>query len=388
MTTPDGQRQIMDRNHNLVRPEDLSARDREHARGILQRYLATAKDRSEGAINRIFSEVPKDAIVRGDAVEFRALLEKPSNGRAPVEVCKPFLSNVHDNFLAQYADKAGVTMGYLRELGAVDSQWARDLMAHVLTTHAANALRGSRNLVRGIGGRDGQKGEVRAFLSDKFRRIDCRPGLESLIKVAQESGGYVTDAVVSDTRASVRVLLPEVIEVGPGEFVVLGLSWSNSDYGRGAQALASFLLRLWCLNGATLETELRQVHLGGRLSDDVTYSERTRRLDAAATTSAIRDAARELLSGERVGQTAEVLRAAAIEKIDPKVRFADLRKRLGKTLADKVAEAYNGPDVENLPSGNTAWRLSNAISWVAGESDAETRLDLERAAGDALRKAA
>lgn len=379
---------VLGANHAEVLAAGMGAHDRDAAQRILRRYVETAKVRSADTIAKIEASEPKDAIVRGSALEFKALLEKPSNRRAVVEVSRPFRANVHDNFLSQIADKGDVTMAYLRDLANVDAQWARDLSAHVLNTHAANVLSNGRYLVRGEAGANGTPGTLKAFLSDKFRRIDCRPGLQALIASAQEAGAHVTDAILSDTRASVRVILPGVYEVAPGEFVAVGLSWSNSDFGRGAQSLSLFIIRVWCLNGATMETELRQVHLGARLSDDVSYSDRTRRLDAAATTSAIRDASRELLSAGRVERTVDVLASAARDGIDAKARFADLRKRLGKGLADKIAEVYNGADVEFLPPGNTAWRLSNAISWVAAESEAEDRLDLERAAGDALKRAA
>ncbi len=185
---------------------------------------------------------------------------------------------------------------------------------------------------------------------------------------------------------SVRIILPKVQEIAPGEFVIFGLSWSNSDYGRGAQSLAMFALRLWCYNGAVLETGLRQVHLGARMSEDLTYSDRTMRLDAAATASAIKDTARQYLSEVKIDETASILSRAASEGIDPKAKLADLRKRLGKSTADKVGEAFNMADVEALPAGNTAWRWSNAISWVAKQegTSADERLDLEREAGNAL----
>ena len=66
-----------------------------------------------------------------------------------------------------------------------------------------------------------------------------------------------------------------------------------------------------------------------------------------------------------------------------------LKKVLNKGEAEAAFNAYASPDVYNLPEGNTAWRLSNAISWIAGQTeDAERKLDLMRVAGDVLPKAA
>lgn len=384
---------------------------RQAAIAKLDAYIARARERTEAGLERIATEVPHDQLVRGAALAFRPNVD----GQALVAINSPFDATIHDNALAQFSDKAQIPMSYVRHLQdearAIEAanaearkrwiaqvgpnaeasrvflpreNWAAKLLAQSLTEHAAHKFGADRYLVRGV------HQEVRAFLSDKFRRVDCRPGLDALLGVARSVGAVLSDAVVTDTRASVRVIVPKVFEIAPGEFVVFGLSWKNSDYGRGAQDLSVFILRLWCLNGAVMETALRQIHLGARLSENFAYSARTMHLDAAATTSAVRDTARALLSDVKIAETADLLTAAANEKIDAKVKLADLRKRMGKGVADKVGAAYNGPDVEELPPGNTAWRWSNAISWVAKqpETDAEARLDLEREAGMVLQRSA
>jgi hypothetical protein len=65
-----------------------------------------------------------------------------------------------------------------------------------------------------------------------------------------------------------------------------------------------------------------------------------------------------------------------------------LRKVLTKGEVDAVVQTFNSPDVENLPPGNSKWRLSNAISWVAGTLvDADRKLDLMRLAGSVVETA-
>ena len=371
---------ILDSNHQRVHHAQLNEHDRATAVAKLENYIAGARERSERNVDRILSEVPVDRIVPGAALRF----DRAGNDGQVWIKAPTFNGRIHDNAMSQLTDKMGFPMAMVRHLQGLKEEWAQDLLAKTLTDHAANVLGSNRYLVRGT-----SEGiyQAKAFLSDKFRRIDCRPGLDALIGVAQQNGAVVSDAVVSEVRASVRIILPRVVEIAPGEYVVMGLSWANSDYGRGAQSLAMFLLRLWCLNGAMLEQSLRQVHLGARLDADLTYSERTMRLDALATTSAIKDAARVLLSPVEIDKTADLIRRAANEQIDPKAKLADLRKRLGKGMSDKVQAAYTMADVEELPAGNTAWRMSNAISWVAKQSEttADDRLDLEREAGAALK---
>ncbi len=60
-------------------------------------------------------------------------------------------------------------------------------------------------------------------------------------------------------------------------------------------------------------------------------------------------------------------------------------RRLQKHEADSVVEAYNSADTVNMPAGNSMWRLSNAISWVAGKTeDAERKLEISKVAGQIL----
>jgi hypothetical protein len=72
----------------------------------------------------------------------------------------------------------------------------------------------------------------------------------------------------------------------------------------------------------------------------------------------------------------------ASEKEFSKGQLSTAVRALPKADQKLIVDAYESGDVVNLPPGNTAWRASNAISWVARHTeDAEKRLELERAAG-------
>jgi hypothetical protein len=47
--------------------------------------------------------------------------------------------------------------------------------------------------------------------------------------------------------------------------------------------------------------------------------------------------------------------------------------------------AYNSADTVNMPAGNSMWRPSNAVSWVAGKTeDAEHKLEISKLAAQVL----
>ena len=85
----------------------------------------------------------------------------------------------------------------------------------------------------------------------------------------------------------------------------------------------------------------------------------------------------------------ESIRQANDAAVNPASAKELLNKVLLKSETDAVIDAYNSPDTYNLPAGGTTWRLSNAVSWVAGKTeDAERKLELMKIAGEMLPKAA
>jgi hypothetical protein len=168
-----------------------------------------------------------------------------------------------------------------------------------------------------------------------------------------------------------------------------GVVWGNSDYGAGALSVREFILRLWCTNYAITEETLREVHLGGRLTEDDIWSARTYELDTKRSASMVSDALGKALTPGRVNEIMAGIKAADEEKVDPKQVATYLKKHLGVGDAKTVIEAFASADIENLPAGQSKWRLSNAISWIAGkQTDADKKMDMMKLAGSALKMAA
>jgi hypothetical protein len=272
-------------------------------------------------------------------------------------------------------------MKFIDGLQSTPEFWAKELLAHNLQKVFSNRYAKDRYLLRSI------RGELRGFLSDRFRRLDSRPIVEAFAKAVQEKGALPYDGYVTDTKIAIQAIMPEVYEPIPGEMVAYGLSLENSDFGNGALSIRAYLLRIWCSNLAVTEEQMRQVHLGRRLDDSMMYSEETYRLDAETTVSALKDVIGAQLNADTLHSRMETIRQANATAIDPAGAKEELRRLLLKSETDAVIEAYNSPDTYNLPAGNTQWRMSNAVSWIAGKTeDAERRLELMKVAGDMLPK--
>ena len=355
------------------------------AKDRLVEFLKAGQAKAEAVLAQVERQVPEDRVVPAARLDFSAdheaglvtTYEHPVHGLASY--------GLHRNALRQVAERVGVPTAYAEDLNGSD--WGRGLLAKNFRENLRNRVGDEpRFLLRAI------DGQVRGFMSSKYRRLDSRPILDAVLGVANKAGAMVASGFAGDVNVSLRVVLPEVRETipGSGDYVVIGLDFSNSDFGRGALDLSSFALRLACLNGAMVASDYRKIHLGARLSDEVEYSERTLRLDTAATVSAVEDTARGLLSTGRVDSIAEAIAKAASTEIDPKAALASIRKRITKAESEALVAKFNSPDIVDLPAGSTSWRFSNAVSWLAHEADGERALELEAIAGEfiALPKAA
>jgi len=333
----------------------------------LEDYILRSQRQAAHVIARILAETPRDRFVPAQAMRFSPdlRLELPEGK-----------TGLHQHALDQAAERAGLKLGFLHDLSARGA-WGQELVAHNLNTLLGHAEANSRFLVREAGG------QIRAVLSDSYRRIDSRPTLDALIQAADEFGAVIADGVHADTRVSLKIIKNTPVEVFPGEWMCFGLDYSNSDYGDGAHEISAFLLRLWCLNGAVSAKQVRKVHIGRRYVEG--YSEETMRRDAATLASATRDEVRALLAPAATERLIETVRRANGAQITADEVDEFTKPRLTKTESDQVAMKFASADIVELPPGQTPWRLSNAISWLAKHTESpRRRLELERAAGEAL----
>ena len=65
-------------------------------------------------------------------------------------------------------------------------------------------------------------GEVRGFLSDRFRRLDSRPIVDSFARVCQGVGALPVEGYVTDTKMALKAILPQVFEPVRHEVMAFG----------------------------------------------------------------------------------------------------------------------------------------------------------------------
>jgi len=364
----------------MVQMNATQSREGRSARQILEDKISIGRASALALIERINTEMPNDSIAKGAAMRFgtRPVSEDAAEDAVP-ELVMGYGDKgvtIHKHALGQLSQRAGVPAQYASEL-ANGAAWQRRLIAGVFNEHYHQGAPNTRYLIREV------NGEARGVLSNKFRRLDNRPLVDAFAAECASVGAVPVDGTCSDVRVALKALVPTVYEPVPGEVMAFGVEWGNSDYGASALVLRAFMLRVWCLNGATNENALSQVHLGRGISDDIELSQRTYELDTRTSVSAMRDVVRGILAPKKIEAMCASIARAHEEKIDWKSIKGSLAKKLHKGELKAVEDAFESQDVYNLPAGNTMWRASNAVSWIAGQKDidADRKLDLERIAG-------
>lgn len=292
---------------------------------------------------------------------------------------------LHDNAVGQAAEKMNVPSRYLREL-AGGTSWKRALAARILNEHSSWSDR-SRVLVRAVGD------EVRGILSDSYRRLDSQRILSAFLGKALEQGAVAYDALWTDTKIYVETILPQPICI-PTEFngevqIYMGARFSTSDFGDGAVDIRVFLLNGVCLNGMVRENVMKQIHLGGKLPDNIQLSQRTYELDTQTTVSAVNDLTSQLFGRDNIRRKALEIKTAAAKEVNFTQELERLMQkgRLLKTENEGVRKLLmnNNPD-DGFAGGPTLWKLTQAITAYARETQPARQRELHELSGELLNR--
>lgn len=141
---------------------------------------------------------------------------------------------------------------------------------HLLSENVNHWLHQSptRRMVRTLDGR------ARAFLSDRYRRIDNHEIAETVLPIiGKMQGAEIISCELTESRMYLKVVNPRLeTEVKKGDIVQAGIVISNSETGQGAVNVHPLIYRLVCLNGMIAAGEgQRKYHVGRGIEADDNY---------------------------------------------------------------------------------------------------------------------
>lgn len=334
---------------------------------------------AEAVVAQIQNSQPRDKVVKANAVRLRdtAAGIVLSTGYSNLDE-----NPIHPHAFGQIMATSGLGMDFVNNVrkASKTSQWGDELIASTTSEMFRRKDDKDRHLVR-IDTDGGNR--VKGFLSDRYRRLDSRPLADAFMGLCVETGLLPIEGVASDTKCRIRAVLPKVFEPIRNEVMIFGLEFGNSDYGDGGVVLNLWTMRMMCTNLAVTQKGIRQIHLGGRLPDDLHFSEATYKKDAEATASALADTGSQLIGPEPVHRMLAAVEKASEEEIKSADGIDKYLRGLSKGESNTVKQLFDSPDVVNMPEGQTVYRLSNAVSFFAQNRsiDVDRRIQLQELAG-------
>jgi hypothetical protein len=238
-------------------------------------------------------------------------------------------------------------------------------------------------------------GDLRAFLSNKYRPLDNPELAQAVLAVLGEFQIDIVSSEITENRLyiqAVRKDLQAEIEGSPevGDVVESGIVISNSEIGAGSLSIEPLIYRLVCENGLiSKDSALRKYHTGrGKGKDiEVAYEllrDETKRKTDEAFWLQVQDLTRAALDGAVFQDQVNAL----TETVGHKIESTKIEKVVEVT-AEKLSlnDDERGSVLKHLIEGGdlSQYGLINAVTRTAEDVESYDRsIELERAGSTVL----
>jgi hypothetical protein len=265
--------------------------------------------------------------------------------------------------LQQMGTKNEIPISYQRKLQKEN----RALLAHNI-----NILHRQTPMNRMVRTLDGT---ARAFMSDKYRRIDNYPVLETILPVLLEKNNdlKIESCDVTGNNMFLKLVSPKLQgEVKQGDVVQAGIIISNSEVGLGSWKMKRLLYTLECLNGMISGKEIGGIdrrHIGARQNEGILYREDTIYADQQAFALQVRDTLDTLLDEGSFQQALENLRETTTRTMTKEADPSKVVIELGKEVGFNQTESSS--IMQHLITGGdlSQYGLANAVTRYAQDDE-------------------
>jgi hypothetical protein len=187
------------RKHMLLTMESKTA-----AAHKLELLSERGRAKAGEVLDHVMNNQPTDRIAQGGELVFT-----PSTDGSTVQIqytdprAGKIDQRLHRHATLQMAQTLDLPVKFIDSLQTTPKPWAQELLAHNLSTVFANRFSSRRYLLRSV------SGEVRGFLSDRYRRLDSRPIIDAFAKAVQAKGAVPYEGYVTDTKIALQAIMPQ-----------------------------------------------------------------------------------------------------------------------------------------------------------------------------------
>lgn len=233
-------------------------------------------------------------------------------------------------------------------------------------------------------------GNARAFLSNRYRRLDNYDLMEAIMPTLAEIPQLKLESCdITESRLYIKAVTPRTEgEISPGDVVNAGIVITNSEVGHGAFKVEPMIYRLVCKNGMiAADYSMQKYHVGKTVSaeDEVMelYSDETLTADDRAFWLKARDIVKGSLSDTIFKTIVSDMREAKEQKIqgNPQKATQELSNRFSLTQCETsgiMRYLIEGGDLSKLGMANAITRHSQDVD------DYDRATDLERVGGKVI----
>lgn len=233
-------------------------------------------------------------------------------------------------------------------------------------------------------------GSVRAFLSDRYRRLDNLELCSAVLPIiAEMKGAEYQSCEVTPNHMYLKVVNKRVkAEVAVGDVVQAGFVISNSEVGLGSVKVEPLVYRLVCKNGMiSKDFSQRKYHVGKQVDDSDNayelYSDATLCADDRAFFMKVQDIVKVAVDESKFMMTVNKMKESmGIEltgnPVDEVEILADKFNLTQNERGDVLRQLFMGND-------NSRYGLLNAVTAASQLSSSyERATELERIGGEIL----
>ena len=320
----------------------------------------------------------KDVIVDTSNIKFDAKRDEDfhrDNTLYLAEIDEAF--KVNDVALNQIATKIGLSKKYLDKMSDGHGSILQDNINYWFRNTP------KQQMIRTI------DGTARAFLSDKYKRVDNDDIAKAVLPILLDKKYDVKSCAITDTKMYIKASLPSLQrEVTVGDVVESGVIISNSEVGHGSVDVSPFIYRLVCDNGMKVnDARLNSRHLtSSQATQDGVYeilSDEAKELDSRALISKVRDVVASTSNEVRFMEQVQAMTDASNIKIKrPKkvIEILENKFSLTKDEGENILENLMHNDTGNKEPN--VWATVNSITKLGNTmEDYDRGTEMQRIGG-------
>lgn len=160
----------------------LSMESKTAAAHKLEQLIERGRTKAGEVIDHVMNNQPDDRLQAGANLSFDAEDGRGVHISFSDDTVGSLRLKLHRHAVQQMAQTTELPLKFIDGLLGTQEPWAKELLAHNLSTIFGNRYRKQRYLLRSV------HGEVRGFLSDRYRRLDSRPIIEAFATEVQKKG--------------------------------------------------------------------------------------------------------------------------------------------------------------------------------------------------------